>query len=456
MSANNLSTNELLDRYVSGTITAPQEAELERRAEEDPVLAEALEGLFAFPEAEHANRVGDMLARTQAAVSNPFGVPGERQGAKIRSLSRYAAVASVLLLLAVTLFFLPPFSGSGAEDLAMKQDAPAPKADPTTEVVPTPEENATLESTTIATPEQAEAAPVAEQRMEELVSADQPDPAPAPSASPVDRSEPAAVSVSPPVEAAPAAPEPVAFIAEDEPPATTTPTAPVAPLVDERIEAERLARQAAEQAAEERRKRAADERKRMQMSKRQGNTISGRITNERGAPIIGALVRLPGLPIGERTDTNGVFQLDVDATASRIDISHPEYEEESFDLRNQGDDVQISLEDREEKKDYQSWTDSWAATKIPISTEPGYALPEEGYGALRKRIEDNRPDNVPLGKVKLSFTVNPDGTLEDFVFKGRPSQETMDYVGGIIAGTSIWEVRKGDKPVRVYFKVVFE
>lgn len=442
MSANNISTNELLDRYLSGAITAPQEAELERRAAEDQVLADALAGLRAFPEAEHADRVDSMVARAQ--------VQGKRQAAKVRPLGRYAAAASILLLLAVAVFLLPPFSGGGAEDLAMQQEAPATTMAPMPEQVPTPEaqDNAAEESVKIAPVAQAEAAPVAEQRIEEPASASQPNPAPA--------SAPAPVRINTPVEAESTAPEPIALAAEDEPVADPAPAASVAPLVDEGMEAEHLAREAAERAAMERRKQAAGERERMQMTTREGSTLSGRITDESGAPIVGALVRLPGLPIGERTDTNGVFQLDVDATTSRIDISHPDYQEESFDVRNRGDDVQLSLEDKEEREDYQKWIDSWSATKIPIDNGPGYALPEEGYGALRKRIEDNRPDNVPSGKVKLSFTVNPDGTMEDFVFKGRPSQETMDYIGGVIAGTSIWEVVKGDKPVRVYFKVVFE
>ncbi len=451
MSANNISTNELLDRYVNGSITAPQEAELERRAAEDPVLAEALEGLSAFPEAAHEARVEQMVARTQAAVPNTFGGQGKVRQGRVRPLGRLMAAASILLLLAVAIFLLPRFSGSSA-DLAMKEEVPAPGTAqvPETKVVelsaaepempaaegaatPAGEDNAAAVPARVSEPsvESIAAAPPAATRAEDLLADDLP-PAPA---------------------------------AAGEQPASRpeTPVA-VAPLTKDKQEAQQLAREHAARAAAERqrqemmarRERAAAKKNQGQIPRQQAGTLSGRITNERGDPIVGALIRLPGLPIGERTDSNGVFQLDVDATTSRIEVSHPEYEEESFDLRNQGDDVQISLEDREEKKDYQAWTNSWNATKIPISTEPGYALPEEGYNALRRRIEENRPENVPLGQVKLSFTVNPDGTMEDFVFKGRPSQETMDYVGGIIARTSIWEVRKGDKPVRVYFKVVFK
>lgn len=453
MSANNLSTNELLDRYISGAITAPQEAELERRAAEDPVLAEALEGLFAFPEEDHGQRVQQMMAQVAAEKEGGGAqVQGERQKGKVRPIGRYLAAASVLLLLAVAVFLLPRFTGGTSADLAMKQEAPVEVAEPAPEGQA---EGAELDQQsldyTLSEDAELEAAP------ERTPVASSTPPPPVATPTPAAKEE-----VAPPVIVPQPEPEIVETAEEDvvlEETAGAPPPPPVAPLETDRTEAERLAREAAERAATERRKR--DERSRPQTpapaaaAAGEPTIVSGRITNEKGDPIIGALVRLPGLPIGERTDTNGIFRLDIDATTSRIDISHPDYEAESFDIRNQLDDIQLSLEDKE-KKDYQNWTDAWAATKIPISNEPGYALPEEGYTALRKRIEANRPEGIPAGKVKLSFTVNPDGTLEDFVFKGRPSQETMDYVGGTIARTSIWNVMKGDKPVRVYFKVVFE
>lgn len=449
MSATNLSTNELLDRYLSGAITAPQEAELERRAARDPVLAKALEGLYAFPEEDHSQRVRQMIEQAVAEKEGAGAqVQGKQQGATFRPISRYLAAASVLLFLAVAVFLLPRFNGNDAvADLAMKEEAPtataAPASSPISETELTPEKE---EVEVLPVPSPTPVPPAPAPRLER-------DPAPAAAAAVQLDEEPAEMAVEPP-----------GVVAHEE--IFASPKKEQPPAVDligrNRLEAERLAREAAERATSQRREEKGNARAQSATDNRQLTTdngqpaiVSGRITNESGDPIIGALVRLPGLPIGERTDTNGIFRLDIDATTSRIDISHPEYEEESFDIRNQLDDIQLSLEDKE-KKDYQNWTDAWAATKIPISNEPGYALPEEGYTALRKRIEANKPDDVPLGKIKLSFTVNPDGTLEDFVFKGRPSQKTMYYIGGTIARTSIWNVMKGDKPVRVYFKVVFE
>jgi len=450
VSAITLSTNELLDRYMSGAITAPQEAELERRAADDPVLAEALAGLVVFPEADHAGKVAQMVARTEARqrggdtpakVPTQSRVPGHDRGATVRPLSRYLAAASVLLLLAVAVFLLPRFAGDASGDLALQQEAPN---------VPEP---------SIAAPAPPPVAVEEDQGADQVPERPAPrkEDAPAPPPPPPPAPATAAPAAVPEVAAADPIVEEMAEEETDLPP----PPAPVttAQAAAERAEAERLAREAALRSAAERRKMMAANRPvaadQSPTASGPPATVTGRITDERGEPISGALVRLPGLPIGERTDTNGIFRLDIDATTSRIEISHPGFAEESFDIRSQFDDIQLSLEDLEQK-DYRAWTDSWAATKVPLNNQPSYALPEEGYGNLRQRIEENKPASVPAGKVKLSFTVNPDGTLEDFVFKGRPSQETMDYVGGTIARTSIWNVVRGDKPVRVYFKVVFD
>jgi len=236
------------------------------------------------------------------------------------------------------------------------------------------------------------------------------------------------------------------------------PPPPIAPLPTER------AREAAAEATRKEAEKAASRRREQEAPTGFGGApaaasraryITGRITNDNGEPISGALVRLPGLPLGERTDTAGVFRLDADATASRIDISHPDFESESVEIGRRRTDLQLTLEERDNSQEL--YEQAWAPTKIPLgSGKPGLALPEEGYNALRKRIEAGKPEGIPAGKVKLSFIVNTDGTMEDFVFRGTPSQETMDYIGETIVRTSIWNVVDGEEPVRVYFKVVFE
>lgn len=467
MASINPSSATLLHRYLSGAITAPEEAELERRARTDEVLAEALRGLQSAPEEDHAARVKNMLAGARREVDS---------GATVTSLRprryRWAAAAAVLLLISASLFFLPDLLDSSAGDMAMQTEAspdPLARAETQAEVArdeaiaeatgmgpsspapgssaldprprpaaPSPEPAAAKEAAVT----QADARRVAEDQAtarraqeERMRSARQertttPPPAGRPAEPIMDEIAEAEAPPPAPVVASPAIVSPTSN-AEDE---AFSANRKVAPRM------ESLASGAAAPPAG------------------RGDTLSGRVTSENGYPIVNALVRLPGLPLGERTDSNGIFQLPADATATVLDISHPDYESDRVDISTLKESLQISLERKDFQADYDRtrWIQNGASTRIILDNKPGYASPLEGYNSLRQRIEANRPADVPNGKVKLSFLVNPDGTLTDFQFRGRPDQATMDYIGTTLVTTSVWEVVQGEEPVRVYFKVVFE
>ncbi|MEM9260130.1 MAG: hypothetical protein AAGA62_10825, partial [Bacteroidota bacterium] len=94
MSAKQHDTAELLRRYLNGAITAPEEAELERRAQTDEVLAEAMLGLSALPEEDHAVRVRRMRMSARRQVQ------GKDKKSPPEGFRRvfYAAAAMVALL----------------------------------------------------------------------------------------------------------------------------------------------------------------------------------------------------------------------------------------------------------------------------------------------------------------------------------------------------------------------
>ncbi|MEM9259669.1 MAG: hypothetical protein AAGA62_08485, partial [Bacteroidota bacterium] len=368
----------------------------------------------------------------------------------------YAAAAMVALLV-IAVFLLPQFTNSAEGDLAMEM------------------EPASTESSAPAPPieQRDDSAPAPDLRPEPEPAVVSPDAAgatgPAPIAAKKEASHPRPRPTSTAAGAAQtAAKEDKEILLEETSTTAVPPPPPAAPLPTPPVSQPELAdNDLAEEAAEAhaeadrktsaRRRQSAAFRKEMAAANdgEKARLVIGRITDENGEPIENALIRQPGLPLGQRTDTNGIFRLEVDAVASILEISHPKYDEEEINLKNFTEDLQIVLE-QENGEDRTEWSDAWSVARVPMSKVPGYALPEEGYNALRKRIEDNRPDNVPTGRVKLSFLVDPDGTLSDFVFRGKPDQATMDYIGETILKTSIWNVIKGDEPVRVYFKLVFK
>ncbi|MFK8163405.1 MAG: carboxypeptidase-like regulatory domain-containing protein [Lewinella sp.] len=478
MSSINRSSNNLLRRYLTGAITAPEEAELERRAQTDDALAEAMRGLQAAPEEDHAARVSRMVSAARKQGSTDARVVSKRP-----NRYRWAAAAGILLLLVSSLFFLPTLLDSNTGDLAM-------------ESAPLTEEVQTVPDNPVTTPDKP---------VNTSTASDTEAPSPAPASSPADlRPRPAPeLKDSPKIgtssraeklqadareqaeekrkreelqkkEQRTAPPPPLAFeeeiieedVADDEtsleveptPPPGAVPSVATTPASPPTSVATRKSRAKVTDALPDAQAGAPAGYTDSAPIPTAGAYLDGRITNENGYPIINALVRLPGLPLGERTDSNGVFQLPADAPATSLIISHPNYESERVDLNDLVEKLQISLERKAfvPEDNRPRWQQNGASTRIIFDNKPGYASPLEGYNALRKRIEENRPDDVPKSKVKLSFLVNLDGTLTDIQFRGKPNQATMDYIGQTLVSSSVWEVVQGDEPVRVYFKVIFK
>lgn len=455
MATKKTSSRDLLRRYINGTITAPEEAELERLARNDEVLADALRGLQSAPEEDHAARVQNMVGAARKK--------GRSSGATVirqrPNRFRWAAAAAILLLVTSSLVLLPRWLDQGADAMAMENKTvatppPLAPAESPAGVAANEQPTATqAEPEATVAPKQVETKPLVKTTSPPKVEKDN-NPAVGASAAPSDVVEAA------PEPARPSPIEEVEKLMEEEaipdpeiitsPPPSPTPTIANRDISVPSSNSPARAKRKAEMPAVKQTGSAGG-------AGNVGSFLDGRITTENGYPIINALVRLPGLPLGERTDSNGLFQLPADATTTALVITHPDYETENVEVSTFTEKLQISLERKpfEPEDNRPRWIQDGANSRIIFDNRPGYASPLEGYNALRKRIEANRPAEVPKGKVKLSFLVNPDGTLSDFQFKGRPSKATMDYIGETLIKTSVWEIMRGEEPVRVYFKLVF-
>lgn len=454
MSAKSIRTEKLLRRYLSGDITAREEAELERRASADDGLREAMEGLYAHPEVEHDMAVKRMIGKAGAG-SRVVAV-----SSRSLRITRYAAAAAVLLLLGFVAIWLPGQLSPQGETVAMTEglqetpEAGSEKVDQAMESEPVSESNPARESVTMDSRELPESELPLETRPPQT-SPVEPDrqatakPAPEPSepAGPV-----AGLSgnnVSSEAEAA----EPTEELAEEVRVESPPPPAPPIPTTrDARKRQVPSARSEAEADV------AFDDVPQYGVD-RSAALFSGRIMDDDGQPIANALVRRPGLPLGQRTDSSGVFEIPADATLSEIIVSHPDFLEERVAIEDEAEDVQINLSQEEERRRQADFFGPTAAvTRIEIEPgrKTGYAAPLEGYSELRRRIEAGKPGGIEPGKVKVSFLVSPDGRLSAFKFRGRPSQATMDYIGNALVESSTWQVVKGKEPVRVYLKFRFE
>lgn len=457
MSPNKRSTDNLLRRYLNGALTAPEEAELERRALTDEPLTKAMQGLQAHPETDHEAHVARMLKGAQSQVQGRVG------GAKIRPLhrnyARFAAAASVVILFVFcALWLLPLWVEIGPVTMSMNTSTKAPAtaepfvaANDKAKARPKPQTMTVEQEPEFTPPAPSSSTPNLRPRPNTESTADQKAKTQTNerTATKAKRNQKERIAAAKKMERLDEE-----FLAEE---ATITKFAPspVPQVVTALINAPKPS-VSTDEAARRFKIEPSVNNGPVANGKGRGEYLKGRITNENGVPILNALVRLTGLPLGERTDSSGYFSLPSDATTTRLEVSHPDYENETVDLRTSAESLQISLD----RKDWQAEArpgllQDAAQTIIILDNKPGYAAPLEGYATLRKRIQANRPADVPKGKVKFSFTVNADGTLTDFEFRGRPNQVTMNYIGETLVKSSIWEVTQGKEPVRIHMKVVF-
>ena len=404
-------TESLLHRYFSGELTAPQEAELERRALTDEALREALEGLREVPEADHAARVAAMVDRVKPVAVRRSLLP------------RYAAAASVLLLLGLAVFLLPRYVAESEEAIAQitAPAAPPPATTPAPASTLTPAETEVTVDEPIAT---TTPPPVQEYTLEDLVETE----------------EEAIVEALPHLDAAPA---PASSNQADVPTPSITRILPAARK--EQAQTLNQSRRPTPPAP-----------------------VRGYVTTDDGEAIAGASLVRPGQALGVTTDSSGAFELPYDATLREFTVSAEGYETEELEVLDPTSTLQISLSPVERSERMEAFLEAAARQRVnidPAMPVRGQARPTEGYRNLRERIENDKPAGLPVGKVRVTFLVDEDGELSDFRFRGTDDRQLMDYIGEALIESSKWEVitpafpsrgAAAESSVRVYLKLRFE
>lgn len=164
--------------------------------------------------------------------------------------------------------------------------------------------------------------------------------------------------------------------------------------------------------------------------------ISGQVTDENGAPLIGATVNIPGTPIGTVTDFEGRYVLPVTTEKEELQFSYTGFESTKIQLV-QNDTYNIRLQDsgavldevvvsgygadkRKAKPAEKSKTSKpFKAKSIEVISSVG-ALLQGGIKQLDRTIQQQA---IPLignpewqGKsVSVTFALNADGSLSDFI-----------------------------------------
>lgn len=412
---------DLLNRWLSGRITAREEQELDRHAQKDPFLAEALEGYRQHPEGEHAERVAKLKARFQ-----------QQERRRGFSVWRIAAAVAILVVAGIALWQVNTNSG---QDLAQMETATEESDAEATERDLMPPASYDETTPTAAEPEIA--------RTEDRQPV-QSTPAAAPKAVPTPKAipkKPAEVPDQYSENLTPKAPatEPSKIIladeslaeeieAEEKPEATTAKRA-TAEGISAYDEAPAAAPAAPRPAV-----RAEDlyvVESEVLSQRRRNQEIGGRIRLNDGTPVPGATIRLPGSTRSAVTDAEGRFSLTVPKDAEQLQVVYLDQnqlfkvgEKDSFHLDPSLPSLSEAVMARKESAQPLSLRTQRAKSMVDTAAM-ALSLPRPSIDTLayRQYIQDNLryPEAAKAagisGTVILEFSFDPEGKPFNFFLR---------------------------------------
>ena len=432
-----LTDNDLLARYLSGDITARQEAELERRALTDVDLRAAMKGIQAAPEHNHTASLERMLRGVkERATEKPPVAPSVATVRSLppprRPLMKYwwgAAAGVALLVVAIFLLpkLLPHDAGLVAYEPESEQSFPM-EIPPSASATEADVDGLVVEEVATPAPAPPPAAPVPTQSA--------PPPNPAPASSPNLSLEQETEEIAS-AEAATMAPEEEMVIEELASEPAELLVTPPAPAPVPRPSQANARRQRSETVAIP--------------------TVTGFVLDEFGRPVAGAIIRLPGLPTGIKTDSTGAFSLVATPASSQLIIEAEGFEAEEVTVANDQALLQITLNEIIPADNDPLGASSVVefevdGTGLTTRRPTAYATVSEGLRPLRKRIQAAAPPETAGETVRVSFLVYPGGRLADLEFKGTPSAAARSYVATALRETDGWRVEHTDDAVRVSLK----
>ncbi len=184
--------------------------------------------------------------------------------------------------------------------------------------------------------------------------------------------------------------------------------------------------------------------------------INGQVVSkDDGLPIPGATVRVKGTTTGVVTDVNGRFTLPADNNGSSLVIGFIGYQTQEVNAITRDSMKTISLEPNNS-----SLAEVVVSNYNPKSNaeEPAAvsAHPKAGWGNFRKYLKEkaHSPDGK-TGIVKLSFTVDNNGAISDITIKKGLSRATDQAAIDLINGGPDWVGNTSGQSEKVTLRVKF-
>jgi hypothetical protein len=176
-------------------------------------------------------------------------------------------------------------------------------------------------------------------------------------------------------------------------------------------------------------------------------TVTGKVVGDDGAPLTGATVRVQGRNFGVVTDANGKFTLQDVPKGQTLSVNYIGYSGKK--VKAEQDSMRISLNPT---------SSSLAEVVVPkeVDNNTQNAHPRDGWKSFNDYLDKNAqlPDGK-TGKEKISFTVAPNGTLGQFKIVKSLSDDADKKTISLISTGPAWVGNADGKAKEVTVTVKF-
>jgi hypothetical protein len=186
--------------------------------------------------------------------------------------------------------------------------------------------------------------------------------------------------------------------------------------------------------------------------------INGRVVaKDDGLPIPGVTVKIAGTNIGTQTDSNGRFNLQADSGKANLVIGFVGYETQHVSANNRDSIKTISLEPSSRQLGEVVVTSPGDAKITGEDAVVIYSQPQEGWSSFRKYLKENAvsPDGKK-GMVKLSFVVDRNGKITGITVKKGLSPATDKKAIDLISNGPRWVGNTNKATEKVNLRIRFD
>lgn len=181
------------------------------------------------------------------------------------------------------------------------------------------------------------------------------------------------------------------------------------------------------------------------------NLLTGVVLDRtNGVPLPGASVKVVGRSVGTQTDANGKFTLPNVKKDESLAIGYIGYNSKTLDVKGK-DSLKVELDENRS-----SLNEVVVVRENRKQAKADKARPQMGWDAFKKYLKENAVSaDAKEGTVELTFTVNADGSVSNFNVVKSLSTAADEKAISLIKGGSAWKSSGTGKAEQVKVKVEF-